>query len=400
MWTGKNVLIGISGGIAAYKIPELVRLFTKAGASVKVVATQNALQFVSPLTLETLTTAKVYSDVFASVNDYSTEHIALAKWADVFLIAPATANVLGKFANGIADDALSTLYLAYTGKVYVAPAMNTHMYEHPAVQRNMQRLKEDGVSFLEPTEGMLACGDVGKGRMQDPPLIFDALSAALQVEKPWSGKRILITAGPTHERIDPVRYIGNDSTGKMGYALAEACAERGAHVLLVSGPVQLRMDHPLVQRLDVTSAAEMHQEAVRLFPEVDAAILCAAVADFTPERTYDQKMKRQGADLVVRLKPTQDIAAHLGSIKQPGQTLVGFALETHEEADHAREKLIRKNLDFIVLNSLNDAGAGFGYDTNKVSILTAEGYTFEHSLKSKKEVAEDILDTLHAYLCE
>lgn len=400
MWTGKNVLIGISGGIAAYKIPELVRLFTKAGASVKVVATRNALQFVSPLTLETLTTAKVYSDVFASVNDYSTEHIALAKWADVFLIAPATANVLGKFANGIADDALSTLYLAYTGKVYAAPAMNTHMYEHPAVQRNMQRLKEDGVSFLEPTEGMLACGDVGKGRMQDPPLIFDALSAALQVEKPWSGKRILITAGPTHERIDPVRYIGNDSTGKMGYALAEACAERGAHVLLVSGPVQLRMDHPLVQRLDVTSAAEMHQEAVRLFPEVDAAILCAAVADFTPERTYDQKMKRQGADLVVRLKPTQDIAAHLGSIKQPGQTLVGFALETHEEADHAREKLIRKNLDFIVLNSLNDAGAGFGYDTNKVSILTAEGYTFEHSLKSKKEVAEDILDTLHAYLCE
>lgn len=400
MWTGKNVLIGISGGIAAYKIPELVRLFTKAGASVKVVATRNALQFVSPLTLETLTTAKVYSDVFASVNDYSTEHIALAKWADVFLIAPATANVLGKFANGIADDALSTLYLAYTGKVYVAPAMNTHMYEHPAVQRNMQRLKEDGVSFLEPTEGMLACGDVGKGRMQDPPLIFDALSAALQVEKPWSGKRILITAGPTHERIDPVRYIGNDSTGKMGYALAEACAERGAHVLLVSGPVQLRMDHPLVQRLDVTSAAEMHQEAVRLFPEVDAAILCAAVADFTPERTYDQKMKRQGADLVVRLKPTQDIAAHLGSIKQQGQTLVGFALETHEEADHAREKLIRKNLDFIVLNSLNDAGAGFGYDTNKVSILTAEGYTFEHSLKSKKEVAEDILDTLHAYLCE
>lgn len=400
MWTGKNVLIGISGGIAAYKIPELVRLFTKAGASVKVVATRNALQFVSPLTLETLTTAKVYSDVFASVNDYSTEHIVLAKWADVFLIAPATANVLGKFANGIADDALSTLYLAYTGKVYVAPAMNTHMYEHPAVQRNMQRLKEDGVSFLEPTEGMLACGDVGKGRMQDPPLIFDALSAALQVEKPWSGKRILITAGPTHERIDPVRYIGNDSTGKMGYALAEACAERGAHVLLVSGPVQLRMDHPLVQRLDVTSAAEMHQEAVRLFPEVDAAILCAAVADFTPECTYDQKMKRQGADLVVRLKPTQDIAAHLGSIKQPGQTLVGFALETHEEADHAREKLIRKNLDFIVLNSLNDAGAGFGYDTNKVSILTAEGYTFEHSLKSKKEVAEDILDTLHAYLCE
>lgn len=400
MWTGKNVLIGISGGIAAYKIPELVRLFTKAGASVKVVATRNALQFVSPLTLETLTTAKVYSDVFASVNDYSTEHIALAKWADVFLIAPATANVLGKFANGIADDALSTLYLAYTGKVYAAPAMNTHMYEHPAVQRNMQRLKEDGVSFLEPTEGMLACGDVGKGRMQDPPLIFDALSAALQVEKPWSGKRILITAGPTHERIDPVRYIGNDSTGKMGYALAEACAERGAHVFLVSGPVQLRMDHPLVQRLDVTSAAEMHQEAVRLFPEVDAAILCAAVADFTPECTYDQKMKRQGADLVVRLKPTQDIAAHLGSIKQPGQTLVGFALETHEEADHAREKLIRKNLDFIVLNSLNDAGAGFGYDTNKVSILTAEGYTFEHSLKSKKEVAEDILDTLHAYLCE
>lgn len=400
MWTGKNVLIGISGGIAAYKIPELVRLFTKAGASVKVVATRNALQFVSPLTLETLTTAKVYSDVFASVNDYSTEHIALAKWADVFLIAPATANVLGKFANGIADDALSTMYLAYPGKVYAAPAMNTHMYEHPAVQRNMQRLKEDGVYFLEPTEGMLACGDVGKGRMQDPQLIFDALSGALQVEKPWSGKRILITAGPTHERIDPVRYIGNDSTGKMGYALAEACAERGAHVLLVSGPVQLRMDHPLVQRLDVTSAAEMHQEAVRLFPEVDAAILCAAVADFTPDRTFDQKMKRQGEDLVVRLKPTQDIAAHLGSIKQPGQTLVGFALETHEEVDHAREKLIRKNLDFIVLNSLNDVGAGFGFDTNKVSILTAEGYTFEHSLKSKKDVAEDILDTLHAYLCE
>jgi len=398
MWKGKRILLGISGGIAAYKTPELIRLFVKAGASVQVVATRNALEFVTRLTLETVSKNKIYVDPFDNINEYSTEHIALNDWADFLLVAPATANILGKFAGGIADDALSTIFLAFNKPVFVAPAMNCKMYEHPSVQKNMQYLREAGVHFIEPSVGELACGDIGKGRMEEPAAIFKLLSDFMSELQPWAGKKIMITAGPTYEKIDPVRFIGNYSSGKMGFALAEACAERGAEVLLIAGPVALSTQHPNINRVDVESAAQMYEAATSRFHEIDAAILCAAVADFTPEQAFEHKTKRGVDDLHLDLKPTRDIAAALGTAKKDGQVLVGFALETDEEEKNAKSKLERKNLDFIVLNSLNDAGAGFRHDTNKITILNREGYQFSFSLKSKKEVAEDILNVLSEYL--
>jgi len=395
---GKRILLGISGGIAAYKTPELIRLFVKAGAEVQVVATKNALEFVTRLTLETLSKNKVYADTYEAVNAWSTEHIALADWADLFLIAPATANVLGKFATGIADDALTTTYLAFNKPVFMAPAMNVKMYEHPVVQKNMQYLRETGVHFIEPTVGELACGDFGKGRMEDPAILFRILSEFLSVQKPWAGKKILITAGPTFEKIDPVRFIGNYSSGKMGFALAEACAERGAEVLLVAGPVTLKTEHPAIERSDVESAAQMFDAATARFADMDAAILCAAVADFTPVQIFESKTKRGEEDFHLELKPTRDIAAALGAVKREGQVLVGFALETDQEEKNAQLKLERKNLDFIVLNSLNDSGAGFKHDTNKITILNREGYAIPFPLKTKNEVAEDILNVMSEYL--
>jgi len=397
MLKGKRILLGISGGIAAYKTPELIRLFVKAGAEVKVITTEHALEFVTRLTLQTVSKNAVYSNTFEESNEYSTEHIALNDWADVLLVAPATANILGKFAGGIADDALSTTYLAFEKPVFVAPAMNCKMWAHPAVQENMDKLHNLGVRFIESTEGELACGDVGKGRMEEPIVIFRLISEFFAQKLPWSGKTILITAGPTYEKIDPVRFIGNYSSGKMGFALAEACANRGANVKLIAGPVSLKIAHSLIERIDVESASEMFEKATTLFPGMDAAILCAAVADFTPAQPYDSKKKRGEEDLLVQLKPTRDIAAKLGQLKKKPQVLVGFALETDAEIQNAQSKLERKNLDFIVLNSLRNPGAGFQHDTNQITILKREGGEFTFPLKSKKEVAEDILNELNNY---
>jgi len=397
MLKGKRILLGISGGIAAYKTPELIRLFVKAGAEVKVITTEHALEFVTRLTLQTVSKNAVYSNTFEESNEYSTEHIALNDWADVLLVAPATANILGKFAVGIADDALSTTYLAFEKPVFVAPAMNCKMWAHHAVQENMEKLRSLGVQFFESTEGELACGDVGKGRMEEPIVIFRLISEFFAQKLPWSGKTILITAGPTYEKIDPVRFIGNYSSGKMGFALAEACANRGANVKLVAGPVSLKTAHSRIERIDVESASEMFEKATTLFPDMDAAILCAAVADFTPAQPYDSKKKRGEEDLIVQLKPTRDIAATLGQLKKKPQVLVGFALETDAEIQNAQSKLERKNLDFIVLNSLRNPGAGFQHDTNQITILKREGGEYTFPLKSKKEVAEDILNELNNY---
>jgi phosphopantothenoylcysteine decarboxylase / phosphopantothenate---cysteine ligase len=397
MWKDKHVLLGISGGIAAYKVPELIRTFIKAGAEVKVIATKNALEFVTPLTLETLSKNKLYSETFDSGNRYSTEHISHADWADIFVVAPATANIIGKFAMGIADDALSTTFLAFNKLVFVAPAMNCNMYDNHVVRENIDKLKSAGVDFIEPVEGELACGTFGKGRMEEPKAIFEYISTRLELQSSWKGKRMLITAGPTYEKIDPVRFIGNYSSGKMGFAIAEACAKRGAEVILIAGPVDLKSLNPGIKRIDVESASQMYDEAVGIFPEMDAAILCAAVADFTPVITSENKTKRGEDDIILRLKPTKDIAAALGSTKKKSQILVGFALETENEEENAISKLDRKNLDFIVLNSLHDEGAGFRHDTNKIKIINREGYRFDFPLKNKNEVAEDILDALNIY---
>lgn len=395
MLKGKHVLIGISGGIAAYKIPELVRLFIKSGAEVKVIATKNALEFVTPMTLETLSQNKLYCETFDSANQYSTDHISHAKWGDILVVAPATANIIGKFANGIADDALSTTFMAFDKFVYVAPAMNVNMYEHPELQENIVKLKKRGVSIIEPNEGELACGDIGKGRMEEPAGILKYVEESLLLQSSWSGKKILITAGPTFEKIDPVRFIGNYSSGKMGFAIAEACANRGAEVFLISGPVSLKTFHPNIKRIDVESAEEMYQESLKIFSDMNAAILSAAVADFTPETVFDSKKKRGSEDLILRLKPTKDIASSLGMMKNNTQILVGFALETDNEEENALLKLDKKNLDFIVLNSLKEEGAGFRHDTNKIMIINKEGYRFDFPLKDKKDVAEDILNTLN-----
>jgi len=390
-----RVIIGITGGIAAYKAAELVRLFRKAGHEVQCVATEHALQFVTPLTLETLSGRRLYSDLFAPVNEHSTEHVSLKDWGDIMVVAPATANIIGKMASGIGDDALSTLLLAFSGKpLYVCPAMNTQMMENEAVQRNLETLKSWGIHIIEPTEGELACGAVGKGRMEEPERIFDIVSKDL-VRGPMGGKQILITAGPTYERIDSVRFIGNYSSGKMGFALAEEFAQRGAHVFLVTGPTALSAKHHNIERIDVESAQQMYNACMERFDSCDVAVLSAAVADYRPESTYDGKMKKQSDDgMTIRLVQNPDILATLGKRKREGQMLVGFALETSNEMEYAQGKLHRKGLDMIVLNSLRDKGAGFGTDTNKVTIIDRDGNTTEGSLKSKADVAKDIVDAI------
>lgn len=398
MLRGKHILVGISGGIAAYKIPELIRLLRKAGAEVRVTTTKNALQFVTSLTLETLSNAKVYSDVFASINEHQTEHISLPDWADLMVIAPATANVLGKFAHGIADDALTTTFAATVARrpIVIAPAMNDKMYENPATQHAISILSQHaGITMLDCAEGELACGTSGKGRMQELPIIMEAIRAALS-PKDLQGKHILITAGPTRESIDPVRYLSNHSTGKMGYALAEECVRRGADVTIVSGPTHCQAIG--CQIIHVESAAQMAAATVNVWPNADAAILCAAVADFTPAEVADQKIKKLPgqAGMTLALTTTTDIAAELGKNKRDNQILVGFALETHNEQQNALHKLEKKNLNFIVLNSLQDAGAGFGYDTNKVTLLSRNGQKENLPLLSKQEVATHIINRLVA----
>ena len=396
---GKHILVGISGGIAAYKIPELIRLLKKAGADVQVTTTKHALEFVTSLTLQTVSGHKVYSDVFAAINEHSTEHISLPDWADLMLIAPATANVLCKMAHGIADDALTTTFAAMRKPVVIAPAMNTNMYESPATQQAMQILSQwDNITMLDAASGELACGTTGKGRMQEIDVLVAAAEYAL-TPKTLTGKHVLITAGPTQEAIDPVRYISNASTGKMGYALVRACLNRGASVTLVTGPTHLSLKAwqafcPLTI-VPVTSSAEMCEAAVKAFTHADMAILCAAVADFTPCHTADKKIKKQPGqtEMTIELTTTTDIAAALGGVKGERQ-LIGFALETHDEQANALRKLQSKNLDMIVLNSLQDKGAGFGVDTNKVTLLYADGTKKDLPLLLKQEVADAIIDSM------
>lgn len=392
---GKHIVLGITGSIAAYKACLLIRLLVKAGAEVQVVITPAGKEFITPITLSALTSHSVISDFFSQRDGTWHSHVSLGQWADAMVIAPATASTIGKMANGVADNMLITTYLSMKAPVFVAPAMDLDMYAHPSTQANLKKLRTYGNVIIEPATGELASHLVGKGRMEEPEEIFRQLVRFFSTSQRLKGKRILITAGPTHERIDPVRYIGNYSTGKMGFALARACARQGARVELVTGPVALTVSDPLIYRTDVTSAQEMFDAATTLFSEMDAAILSAAVADYTPLHTAEEKIKRESENLNIPLKPTQDIAATLGRSKRPGQRLVGFALETQNEKDNARSKLQRKNLDFIVLNSLRDPGAGFACDTNKITILSADA-ELEFPLKSKQEVAEDIV----AHLCD
>lgn len=399
----KRILVGISGGIAAYKIPELIRSLVKAGAEVKVTTTPNALHFVTELTLQTLSGSSVYSDVFASINAHATEHISLPEWADAMIVAPATANVLCKMANGIADDALTTTICSCIARkpIVVAPAMNDKMWENPAVQHAISTIRTwQNIRVLEPEEGPLACGTCGKGRMPEIETLQEALEYALTPQT-MAGKQILITAGGTQEKIDPVRFISNYSTGKMGFALAHACARRGAQVTLVCGAVSAPLYNPFgsIRRIDALSAQAMHEACIAEWPKMDSAILCAAVADFTPEQEAENKIKKQDlsnqpSGFSIQLKETQDIAKALGERKRKDQKLIGFALETEHEKENALRKMERKNLDAIILNSLRDKGAGFGTDTNLVTILLSDGTATTLPLQSKALISEEILTNL------
>lgn len=397
MLKGKKIVLGITGSIAAYKSCLIIRQLIKRGAEVLVVITPAGKEFITPITLSALTSKPVISDFFSQRDGTWHSHVALGLWADAMLVAPATASTIGKMAHGVADNMLITTYMSMKAPVFVAPAMDLDMYAHPSTQENLATLRRYGNHIIEPGSGFLASHLEGKGRMQEPEVIVQELEDFF-TPKDLSGRRILITAGPTYEKIDPVRFIGNYSSGKMGFALAEECARRGADVELVAGPVTLATSHPRIRRTNVESAAGMMQACQSLWPTCQAGILCAAVADYTPATVADRKIKRekQGA-MALELMPTQDIAALLGTDKQPGQVLAGFALETDEEQHNAQDKLRRKHFDFIVLNSLRDAGAGFRVDTNKISIIDAETQT-DYPLKSKREVAADIIDRLAEHL--
>jgi phosphopantothenoylcysteine decarboxylase/phosphopantothenate--cysteine ligase len=392
---GRKIILGITGSIAAYKACYIIRGLIKRGAEVQVVITSSGKEFITPITLSALTGKPVISDFFAQRDGTWNSHVDLGLWADAMLIAPATASTIGKMANGIADNMLITTYLSVKAPVFIAPAMDLDMYAHPSTQANLNTLRSYGNVIVEPAVGELASHLVGKGRMEEPEVIIQSLADYFAgKEGDLTGKTILVTAGPTYEKIDPVRFIGNYSTGKMGFAIADECASRGAKVVLIAGPVQLTTKYANIQRIDVESAEQMYTTAMGAFPNVNAAILSAAVADYSIEQPAGEKIKREdGNDLQLQLKPTKDIAASIGAAKEPGQIVVGFALETTNELQHAEDKMLRKNLDFIVLNSLNDKGAGFGYDTNKISIVDRNGKT-DYPLRTKIEVAKDIVDRL------
>ena len=394
---GKKIVLGITGSIAAYKACHIIRGLIKQGAEVQVVITPAGKEFITPITLSALTGKPVISEFFAQRDGTWNSHVDLGLWADAMLIAPATASTIGKMANGVADNMLITTYLSAKAPVFVAPAMDLDMYAHPSTQKNLETLRSYGNHIIEPGTGELASHLVGKGRMEEPDVIIRHLEEFFAAKDgDLAGKKIMFTTGPTYEKIDPVRFIGNYSSGKMGFALADECAARGAAVTLVSGPVQLRTHYPMHQHFNVESAGQMFEAATSLFYNADAVIMAAAVADYTPEQVADKKIKREKTgDMSLDLKPTQDIAARLGEMKKqyPGKVLVGFALETNDERQNAEDKLNRKNLDFIVLNSLNDKGAGFRYDTNKISIIDRQGNT-DYPLKPKTEVAQDIIDRL------
>lgn len=405
---GKHILVGISGGIAAYKIPELIRSLVKAGAEVRVATTKNALHFVTELTLQTVSGSRVYSDVFAAINEHSTEHISLPDWCDAMIVAPATANVVAKVAVGIADDALTTTICSCVARkpILVAPAMNDKMWENPATQKAIETIRGwENVRVIEPADGPLACGTCGKGRMPEIEDLQEALEYAFAPQD-LVGQQILITAGGTQEKIDPVRFISNYSTGKMGIALAHECARHGANVTLVCGAVTAPLYDPFgrIHRIDALSAQAMYEACVAAWPHMDSAILCAAVADFAPAEYASEKIKKEALTpnpltsnpLTLSLRETKDIARALGESKQAHQRLIGFALETTNEKENALHKLERKHMNAIVLNSLREAGAGFGVDTNRVTLLTDSGNSFELPLSSKAQIAEGIINALIA----
>lgn len=394
---GKKIILGITGSIAAYKACYIIRGLIRQGAGVQVVITPAGKEFITPVTLSALTGKPVICDFFAQRDGSWNSHVDLGLWADAMLIAPATASTIGKMANGIADNMLITTYLSAKSPVFVAPAMDLDMYAHPSTQKNLDILRSFGNRIIEPATGELASHLIGKGRMEEPEAIIQCLADFFaSKEGDLSGKTIMITAGPTYEKIDPVRFIGNYSSGKMGFAIAEECASRGAKVILIAGPVQLTTKYANIQRFDVESAEQMYSNVNGLFGDLDAVVLSAAVADFAPEQRSDTKIKREGGEgLTLHLTPTKDIAAYVGELKTkwPRLVSVGFALETDEGQLHAEDKLKRKNLDFIVLNSLKDKGAGFQCDTNKISIIDKDGCD-DYPLKSKAEVAADIVDRL------
>jgi len=391
MLKGKKILIGVTGSIAAYKIPLLIRLLVKEGAEVKVISTETAKDFVTPLTMATLSGNPVFSDFFDNKDGTWYSHIELGRWADAFVIAPVSAKTMGKMANGIADNLLLATYLAAKCPVIFAPAMDVDMYNHPSTAKNITHLQSFGNILLEPETGELASGLCGAGRMQEPENIFSFLKDFFQKKKALTNKRVLISAGPTYEPIDPVRFIGNYSSGKMGYAIAEEFADSGAIVDLVSGSVDIELNHRNITIHKVHSASEMFNSCSGLYDNADITIMAAAVADYTPVRAERTKMKKKSAVLSLELKPTTDILKELGIRKRDSQLLIGFALETNDEINNALSKIKNKNLDLIVLNSLQDEGAGFGYATNKVSFIDKTGDIQHFDLKSKKEVANDLL---------
>lgn len=395
---GKHVVLGICGGIAAYKSVSLLRLLVKAGAEVQVVITPAGKEFITPVTLSALSQKPVVSEFFTANTGEWHSHVDLGLWADCMVIAPATASTIGKMAHGVADNMLVTTYLSAKSHVFVAPAMDLDMMAHPSTTANLALLRSYGNTVIEPDTGYLASGLTGKGRMEEPENIVRVLEDYFAKSQTLVGKKVLVTAGPTFERIDPVRFIGNYSSGKMGYALAEEFAARGAEVILVSGPVSVTASSPAIRLVRVESAREMLAECEAVFSGCDVAVMCAAVADYAPAVTTDRKIKREHSEVpVIQLVKNPDIAATLGAAKRSGQFLAGFALETDHEAENAAEKLSRKNLDMIVLNSMRDAGAGFGTDTNKVTIIDAGG-SHEYPLRPKREVASDIIDYIETRL--
>jgi phosphopantothenoylcysteine decarboxylase/phosphopantothenate--cysteine ligase, prokaryotic len=398
MLKGKHIIVGITGSIAAYKAAHLIRLLVKEGCDIKVVMTPLAKEFITPLTIATLAKSPILVDFFNPENGEWNSHVDLGLWADAYLIAPATANTMAKMANGIADNLLLTTYLSARCPVFIAPAMDLDMLQHQATQKNIHTLRSFGNHILEPTMGELASGLIGKGRMEEPEEIVSYLANFFAEKKKFEGLQCLVNAGPTYEPIDPVRFIGNHSSGKMGFAIAAELASRGALVKLVSGPTHLSTDSPNIETTKVSTASQMAKECIKLFETVDIAILSAAVADFTPKITSKNKIKSSKDNFTLELEPTIDIAQQLGKQKRETQLLIGFALETNDEVTNAQGKLIKKNLDMVILNSLQDEGAGFGIDTNKITIIDKNNISKMFPLKSKKDVAIDIVDTIWDYL--
>jgi phosphopantothenoylcysteine decarboxylase / phosphopantothenate---cysteine ligase len=394
----KKILIGITGSIAAYKIPFLIRLMVKEGAEVKVVMTQAAFDFVTPLTLSTLTHSPILSVPFNSADGSWNSHVDWGNWADIYLIAPASANTIAKMANGITDNLLTAIYLAAKCPVFFAPAMDVDMYQHPSTQENIARLQTFGNKLIAPQVGELASGLSGAGRLEEPDAILDLLIKFFKQTTSLKGKIVLITAGPTHEAIDPVRYLGNQSSGKMGFALAEEAAARGANVTLISGPTDIKTNNPNITLVNVVSAQQMYEACHKAFTKSDITIMAAAVADYKPKKVAENKIKKSNHNLVLELEATKDILKSLGEIKSENQFLVGFALETENGEQNALKKLNEKNLDLVVLNSPAEFGSGFGFDTNKITIIQKKGQLKEFPLRSKRDVANDILNSIDLIL--